>query len=585
MSPANPPSPVDPASPVDRPSDVDRALPGGPTSPVGTPSATRPLPARPPAASASFPARPSLPPRWGLRLDPGVRRFAGGTQLLGGSPLRLLRLKPAGAAAVDGFEKGELIGASRGRSVLARRLLDAGMAHPVPNAGGSLRPSTVTVIIPVCDDLEGLRATLASVIGTHDEGSEPINVVVVDDGSTTPLTLEEIRGAQRPAAPIGQADDSPASLPDVGVDPAGLAADPPHGLAPGPEQERSRQHALTTGWRLIRRPVPAGPGIARQVGLAAVGTELVAFIDAGVVLPPGWLATLGAYFADPAVVAVAPRIGSQPGPSLLERYEATQSPLDLGSEPGNVAPRHRVAYVPTAMVLARRSAVVTAGGFDPGLRFGEDVDLVWRLVKGGGTVRYAPEVVVTHRPRSSWRAWWRQRVGYGSAAAPLALRHPGQVPPVQVSAWSAAAWLAVAAGHPLVALAVAGGSGAMLPAKLGDIESPRRRAWELAGRGHLLAGRWLARAVLRPYWPLALVAAILLGSRARRAVAIAAVVPALLDWRDGRSELGAVTFVAARMADDVAYGTGVWCGSMRWRTLAALRPDLSNWPGRKLKAG
>ncbi len=531
---------------------------------------TRPLRSNPavarPIADGPAAAVAPLPRGWGLRLDPGVRRFAGGTQLLGGSPLRLLRLKAAGAAAVTGFENGDVIGASKGRSVLARRLLDAGMAHPVPDHSGAPDTATVTVVIPVCDDLEGLLETLASILATG-EGAETIGVVVVDDGSGQPLQLEDVR-TLRPAA--GPEPDRPH-----------------HSSTPAeldPEGQHNRIRELTGRWRVIRRPAPGGPGVARQVGLAGVDTELVAFVDAGVVLPPDWLTTLGAYFADPAVVAVAPRIASRPGPSLLERYEATQSPLDLGSEPASVAPRHRVAYVPTAMLLTRRSAVGAAGGFDPGLRFGEDVDLVWRLVQGGGTVRYAPDVVVTHRPRRTWRAWWRQRVGYGSAAAPLAMRHPGQVPPVQVSAWSAAAWLALAAGHPLVALGVAGGSGAMLPAKLGDIEDPRRRAWELAGRGHLLAGRWLARAMLRPYWPLALLAALLLGGRARRAVAVAAVVPALLDWRDGRSELGAVAFVAARIADDVAYGTGVWLGSLRWRTTAALRPDLSSWPGRRLRA-
>ena len=44
----------------------------------------------------------------------------------------------------------------------------------------------------------------------------------------------------------------------------------------------------------------------------------------------------------------------------------------------------KVSYVPTAALLVRRAALdsVTPGGgavFDPALRYGEDVDLVWRL--------------------------------------------------------------------------------------------------------------------------------------------------------------------------------------------------------------
>ncbi|MCC6433915.1 MAG: mycofactocin biosynthesis glycosyltransferase MftF [Acidimicrobiales bacterium] len=468
-----------------------------------------------------------------LTLDPSVCRFDDGRVLLGGSPLRILRLKEAGAAVVGRWVAGEPIGGSRGRAQLARRLLDAGFVHPVPSPV-ALDPATITVVVPVCDDLEALAATMASL--RVDDGHCAPAVVVVDDGS---------------AIPIGPGD-----------------------LEVGPDRSGRPLRV-----ELCRRPAPGGPGIARQHGLARVRTPLVAFVDAGVVLPCGWWERLGAHFADPAVAAVAPRIASRPGPSPRDRYEQAQSPLDLGAVPARVAPRSRVAYVPTAVLLARREALDAVGGFDPGLRYGEDVDLVWRLVGRGATVRYAPEVVAEHAPRRSWAAWWRQRVGYGSAAAPLAQRHPGLVPPVQVSAWSAAAWLAVAAGHPLLGAALAGGSTALLPRKLAGLPAPNRRALELAGAGHLLAGRWLGRAVLRPYWPVALVAA-LCSRRARRVVLAAAVLPALLDWWEQRPALDVARFVGLRVADDIAYGAGVWLGCVRSRSWAALRPDLSNWPGR-----
>lgn len=504
-----------------------------------------------PAVAAAMAAVVAVPAGWGLRLDPGLQRFAGGTQLLGGSPLRLLKLKPAGAAAVDGLAGGDPVGRSKGRSILARRLFDAGMAHPVP-AAAAFGAEEVTVIIPVCDDADGLAATLASLAMSASGGC--LGVIVVDDGSAVPVNGVL---AGDPYLPESMAN-TPVGMAEVGCG-AGAAVE------------------VT----VLRRAQPGGPGIARQHGLVRVATPFVTFLDAGVVLPPGWLADLAAYFADPLVVAVAPRIRSMGLGTLLERYEQTQSPLDLGAAEARVAPRSRVAYVPTAMLVARRQAVVAAGGFDPGLRYGEDVDLVWRLVGAGGTVRYAPQVVVCHPARASWMSWWRQRVGYGSAAAPLTQRHPGDAPPVQVSAWSAAAWGAVAAGHPVLGLAVAAGSGAMLPRKLEGMEAPNRRALELAGRGHLLAGRWLARSLLRPYWPLAL-GACLVSRRARRTVLAAAVVPALLDWRALAPPLDPLRFTALRLFDDVAYATGVWWGCVRTRSLAALRPDLSSWPGRRL---
>ena len=130
------------------------------------------------------------------------------------------------------------------------------------------------------------------------------------------------------------------------------------------------------------------------------------------------------HFDDRAVAAVAPRVVSAPGDTILAAYEEAFSPLDLGGAPSLVAPGRRVSYVPTAALIVRVAAVDAVGGFDPALRYGEDVDLIWRLASAGHTVRYDPSVVVQHRPRSSWGAWFRPRRSYGSAAAPLA-RRPG----------------------------------------------------------------------------------------------------------------------------------------------------------------
>ncbi len=479
------------------------------------------------SATDAVPVREQLVPAdWGIALDPGVHRSGDGRVLLGGSPLRLLRLAPKAVEVVARWEQGAAVGRSPAARRLARRLLDAGLADPRPAGDAPFGAPDVTVVIPVRDDPDGATAAVDAALRAG-VGA----VVVVDDGSRPPLRLEPRR--------------------------SGSAA-----------------------VRVVRRPASGGPGVARSVGLATVTTPLVAFVDADTDAPADWLEGLLPYFADPAVGAVAPRITSRPGPSVRERFEAVHSPLDLGARGARVAPRTTVAYVPTAALVARAAAVRDVGGFDPGLRFGEDVDLVWRLVGAGWTIRYVPTVAVTHEPRGTWRAWLRQRVGYGSAAAPLALRHPGSVPPVQVSAWSAAAWTAVAAGHPVAGLATAAASAALLPRKLGALDRPWPDGLRLAGRGHLHAGRWLARAVTRAWWPAALASA-LVSRRARRAVLVAAVLPPLLDWRERRPGLDPLRYVALRLADDVAYGAGVWRGSIRSRTVAALLPDLHSWPGKQ----
>jgi mycofactocin system glycosyltransferase len=312
----------------------------------------------------------------------------------------------------------------------------------------------------------------------------------------------------------------------------------------------------------VRHDVSRGPAAARGAGLALVTTPFVAFVDADVRVPPGWLAGLLPHFADERVALVAPRVRSAPSAGRLARYEADRSPLDLGPEPARVRAGTRVSYVPAAAVVCRVDALRALGGFDPALRYGEDVDLVWRLDEAGWRVRYEPAVEVLHAPRQTWGAWWRQRHSYGSSAAALARRHPGALSPVRMNGWSAAAWVAAVAGHPVVGALIGAGSSAALVPKLPAV--PPRVALRLAGTGTLRAGQPLADAVRRAWWPLLVVAAI--RSRTARRALVAAAVAA------GRP---------LRLVDDVAYSTGVWSGMWRERTLAPIVPRFSAWPGRR----
>src|SRR5262249_60886178 len=58
----------------------------------------------------------------------------------------------------------------------------------------------------------------------------------------------------------------------------------------------------------VRHERSRGPAAARNAGWPLAGTELVVFLDADCRPEPGWLGPLLAQFADPAVVAVAPRV-------------------------------------------------------------------------------------------------------------------------------------------------------------------------------------------------------------------------------------------------------------------------------------
>ena len=107
-----------------------------------------------------------------------------------------------------------------------------------------------------------------------------------------------------------------------------------------------------------------------------------------------------------------------------------------------------------------------------------------------------------------------------------------------------------------------------------------QEAGRLAGWGHLLAGRGLARAVARVWWPIALVVA-LVRPRTRAPLGAAVILPHLVDWTLGRRAADPVRSVATSVVDDLAYGAGVWTGVVRRRELTALAPELAEWPGRR----
>ena len=210
----------------------------------------------PPRRSARGPADTVLPDGWRVVVDRHVVALDGGRVLLGGAPPRMLRLAPAGRALLAGGGFTVTDATSR---ALARRLLDGGVVHPVPDGAGP-GPGDVTVVVPVKDRTDAVARLIAAL--PPDLGG----VIVVDDGSADPHAL--------------------------------LAA------VHGPARRRC------TEVRVLRHDHPRGPAAARNAGLAAATTPLVAFLDSDVLPTPGWLDPLLAHLADPAVGLVAP--GSSP---------------------------------------------------------------------------------------------------------------------------------------------------------------------------------------------------------------------------------------------------------------------------------
>jgi GT2 family glycosyltransferase len=528
----------------------------------------------------------------GMRIvpDAGTRLLAAGSVLVGGSPTRVLRLTQAGARQVAAWLSGQPVPAADSARALARRLLDAGIAHPDFTLPG--KPPDDPGTAPA-------RAAARSAGDAGDPG---------DAGHGAAATTPPQAG---PRAPV--AADVTVVIPvrdrhaELARCLSGLR-DLPHVIVvddASADPGALRRIAAAAGAEVIRRPVNGGPGAARNTGLSAARTELVAFLDSDCVPRPGWLERLLPHFTDPVTGAVAPRIVPyEAGAGWLARYEGASSTLDRGARPSVVRPGARVPYVPGAALVVRRAAA--GDGFRDGMYVGEDVDFVWRMSAAGWRVRYEPAAVMGHDHRVTFRAWFTRRSDYGTSAAALELLHPGSVRPLYVSWWTAGAWAAALSGRPVTAAALTAAATALLARRLSrvtgerwpvpapsDSEPPpnpdnsnkRWRwvmprpavAWQLAARlaggGTLAAGRPLGSALSRTWWPVALPAALAV-RKLRLPVAALILAPPLLDWADKKPPLDPARYVAARLLDDAAHSLGVWQGCLARRTARPLLPVI-----------
>ena len=474
---------------------------------------------------------PRLPDGFAVRLGAGTHRHDGGRTLVGAGGA-VLFLQPAARRMLD--EDGTLVAHDPDSAAVARLLLDRGLADPVWSRRGSAAAEDadvgdVTVVVPVRDRHRQV-ARLLSVLPPH------LRVVVVDDGSSDPASLRAVTGE--------------------------------------------------FGARLVRHPVSRGPAAARNTGLAQVRTALVAFLDSDVVPQPGWLGVLRRHLDDPAVGVVGPRVlGSVPrtDDSWLCRYEAARSSLDLGPAPASVRPLGRVAYLPSAALLVRRSALAGTGAFDDRMQVAEDVDLVWRLHEAGWRVRYEPSAVVRHDHRTTFVPWLRRKAYYGTGAAPLAQRHGSDVAPLVLTPWTAALSVVLLAQRRWsspAAAAIGAAVAVRTSRRLAGSDHPLRTAASLTALGAVASVRQVGSALTRHYWPVALVAASR-SSRTRRALLVAALADAVLDHRRVRPDLDLPRYAVARRLDDLAYGAGLWVGAVRARDPRALLPAVRGLPARR----
>jgi mycofactocin system glycosyltransferase len=451
-----------------------------------------------------------LPDGFAVRLDPAVQRRDGGSTLLGGSPLRLVRLSSRAQALLHD----RLVVSDATTAELAARLLDAGMA--VPDLARR-RPDDVTVVIPVRDRAPELARLLAAL--QDDPATADVPVIVVDDGSAEPVVADGATVLR-------------------------------HATSRGPAAARNTglRAATTATVAFLDSDCVPRPGWLDRL-LPHLTDPRLAVVAPRIGSLPG-------------------------GSAWFTPYEDAVSALDMGVVPAPVRPMSTVSYVPSAALLARRDALGAGFDEGMRVAEDVDLvwrlaAAGWRV-----RYEPAAEVAHEHPARTrEWlrrRAFYGTGAAvlaqrHGTAVAPLVIA------PDSAVAWAlAVAGRGRLRAAALGVLAVSSMRLARRLARPGD-PLPLALAAGLVLQGTAVSGRALARTVTRHHWPVAAGAA-LVSRRARRWVAAIALADAVAAWWPHRDRIGPVRHGAARRLEDLAYGAGLWAGAADARDPRALLP-------------
>jgi glycosyltransferase involved in cell wall biosynthesis len=142
-----------------------------------------------------------------------------------------------------------------------------------------------------------------------------------------------------------------------------------------------------------------GAAAARNTGIRAARGRYLAFLDADDIWLPEFLERQVGYLTSHSSSALVYADALITGATPLARRRFTQTAPSNGPATLNNLLGQR-CNIMLSTVVARRDAVIEAGGFDETVRRGHDADLWFRMARLGAALHYQPLVLAERRVRA-----------------------------------------------------------------------------------------------------------------------------------------------------------------------------------------
>ncbi len=233
----------------------------------------------------------------------------------------------------------------------------------------------VTVVIAAYNEEKVVARTIRAVLANR---YEPLNIIVVDDGSTDDTSGEVARA-----------------------------------FAGHPKVTLIRQEN-------------AGKAAALNRGIATASGEILIALDADTIFGRGTIANLVRHFHDPAVGAVAGnvKVGNRMNP--LTYWQSIEYVTSQNLDRRAYAVMNSITVVPGAVGAWRRDAVLQAGGYSTDT-MAEDMDLTWRIRRAGYRIENESDALGYTEVPDSISALYRQRFRWAFGTLQCLWKHRSAV--------------------------------------------------------------------------------------------------------------------------------------------------------------